>query len=155
MFERIVRNIWKRLAMLGLIVTEESEPRVPDAERVWGTPHQGLALSLSAIKAEDEGIAPDLSIALKNLESTDRTLHIADWMAFYEIRIDAPLSDYGELLRSSAAKKPAQQVKIFAGKFVETDIPLDRLYRVVRGRRYRITASCALGLQSNAVEIVA
>ena len=147
MFSNFIRSVWKWLANMGLLITDSHEMRVADELRTWGAAHEGLALSIALIEN-------DLSIALKNLGDTDRTLYIADWMAFYNVVTDAPFSSYGELLHQGAAAKPRQQITIPAGRFIETDLPMERLYSFARNRKYSVAVECPLGLKSNTVEIV-
>lgn len=147
MFSKFIQSLWKWLANMGLLVTDSHEMRVADGLRTWGAAHDGLALSVAPIDN-------DLSIALKNLGDTDRTIHIADWMVFYNVVTDVPVSGYGELLLKAAAGKPRLQVTIHAGKFVETDLPMERLYSFEPNRKYSLVVECPLGLKSNTVEIV-
>ena len=147
MFSNFIRSLWKWLANMGLVVADTHEMRVAEELRTWGTSHEGLALGIALIEN-------DLSIALKNLGENDRTLYIGDWIAFYTVITDAPVSSYGELLRQAAAAKPRRQITIPAGKFIETDLPIERLYSFERNRTYSVAVECPLKLKSNTVEIV-
>lgn len=135
------------MGLLGFAVHDSNEPRIADSLRAWGPVHEGLVLS--AHQAQQ-----DLSIALKNVGAEDRILLLTDWMGFYRIEMDAAPNQYAELSQKQAAAKAKNKVTIPAGRFVETDMPLNLLYKLQRGKTYKARVTCELGLVSNEVEIV-
>jgi hypothetical protein len=134
------------MANLGLTVRDDP-PRVIDVNaRVWGEPVDGFVLSI-------EQITGTLSVVLRNVGPSPRTLDIPTWLSFFKIEIEAPLTPFAREL----SKRQSQFINptISPGELVETQIPLGSLFLLKPNERYRIQVSCILpegqALHSNAI----
>ncbi len=123
------------MANLGLTVRDDP-PRVIDVDaRAWGEPVDGFVVSIQRITGT-------LSVVLRNVGSSARTLNIPTWLSFFKIEIEAALTPFGREL----SKREPQFINptIGPGELVETQIPLGSLFLLKPNERYRIQVSCTL-----------
>ncbi|HWC00988.1 MAG TPA: hypothetical protein VG672_29980 [Bryobacteraceae bacterium] len=131
---------------MGLTVRDDPKKVVDVASRVWGEPVDGIALSLQLRAKEDPDELPAVSVAIRNVGQTARTLRTRGWLDYFDVAVrdssgaDAELTSYGrELMKPEHAQAPVE-VELEPGKATEADIPIGSIYRM-KGA-YGVQASC-------------
>jgi len=132
---------------MGLAVRDDPKKVVDVAGRTWGRSADDIALSMQLKRKEDPDELPAVSVAIRNVGGTRRTLRRRGWLEFLNVTVrdssgrDAELTSYGrEVMKPEHAQPPAE-VELEPGEAVEADIPIGSIYRM-KGM-YRVQASCA------------
>jgi hypothetical protein len=113
------------------------------AVRAWGESVDGFALSIEQVPQEEAGAPPSLSVVLRNVGGSARTLVAPGWLQFYRIDIDAALSPFGrELLKPE--RQTEVTVTLEAGATVDTQVPIGALFDLGGKGEYRTRVSCTL-----------
>jgi hypothetical protein len=132
-----VRRALDFLAKMGLTVRDDPKRVIDPAERAWGEPAEGFALS---IKAMPEG----LSVVLRNVGTEPRTLVAPGWLAFYKIEIEAPPTPFGRALTKPGRQTERITATLAPGEMTETLVPVASLFAVQAEAGYRTRVSCVL-----------
>ncbi|HXE63438.1 MAG TPA: hypothetical protein VN519_07845 [Bryobacteraceae bacterium] len=132
---------------MGLTVRDDPKKVVDVAGRTWGEPVDGIALSMQLKAKEDPDELPAVSVAIRNIGATRRTLRTRGWLDFFHVTVrdfsgmDAELTSYGRELMKPERAQPAAEVELEPAEAMEADIPIGSIYRM-KGT-YRVQASCA------------
>ncbi|HEY4089523.1 MAG TPA: hypothetical protein VGM43_26535 [Bryobacteraceae bacterium] len=132
---------------MGLTVRDDPKKVVDVAGRTWGQPVDDIALSMQLRAKEDPEELPSVSVAVRNVGETRRTLRTRGWLEFLNVTVrdssgrDAELTSYGREVTKPEHAKPAAEVELAPGEATEADIPIGSIYRM-KGT-YRVQASCA------------
>ena len=132
---------------MGLTVRDDPKKVVDVAGRTWGQPVDDIALSMQLRAREDPEELPSVSVAVRNVGGTRRTLRTRGWLEFLNVTVrdasgrDAELTSYGREVLKPEHAQAATEVELEPGGALEADIPIGSIYRM-RGT-YRVQASCA------------
>ncbi len=132
---------------MGLTVRDDPKKVVDVAGRTWGEPVDDISLSMQLRAKEDPEELPAISVAIRNVGATRRTLRTRGWLEFLNVTVrdstgrDAELTSYGREVTKPEHAKPAAEMELEPGEAVEADIPIGSIYRM-KGM-YRVQASCA------------
>jgi hypothetical protein len=145
-----IRKTLDFLAKMGLTVRDDPPKVIDVGARVWGEVVDDFALSI-------EQIPDSLSVVLRNIGASPRTLAIPGWLAFFKIEIGAPLTPFGRELLKPERQTERINRTVGPGELVETQIPIGSLFVLKQAAAYRTQVSCTLpdgqALLSNTISI--
>jgi hypothetical protein len=131
---------------MGLTVRDDPKKVVDIAGRLWGEPVDGIALSMQLRPKEDPDELSSVSVAIRNVGATRRTLRTRGWVHFFNVTVrdtsgrDAELTSYGRELMKPENAQAHVEVELEPGDATEADIPIGSIYRM-KGM-YRVQAAC-------------
>ena len=145
------------MGKMGLTLRGDPPRTIDMTGREWGTPIDGLVLSIRQIPKEDSTDRIAISVVMKNVGDVFRTISVPGWLFFHEIEIDAPLTAWGREALKPERKTAPSSLTMFPGDATETELPIGSLYALRRGGSYRVCVCTKLGenlvLRSNEIEI--
>jgi len=158
------RNFFDFLARMGLSVRDDPKRVIDPANRQWGPPIGGLALSLeSVLLREDRSVMSNLSVVLRNLSDATKSLVVPGWLFFFHVEITGPdgtpvpVSSFGGELLKPSRRTERIDVTLGPGALTETQIPIGSIFEMRAEGQYRIEAWCELPgqatLRSNRISI--
>lgn len=158
-----IRGALDWLAKLGLTVRDDAPKTIDLANREWGPPAAGLALSIREIPKEDPAQLPAISAVLRNVSSARAHLDIPAWLVFYRIDVTGPYGQrasqtpFGTELLKPERHPRGVSMDLDPGQAIETEIPIGSIFNMRSPGDYNVKVSAPLPangvLQSN--EIVA
>jgi hypothetical protein len=137
------------MAGLGLIVRDDPKKVIDLTVREWGPEVDGLVLSIGEIPHEDPDAQAAVSLVLRNVGVTARSLVVPGWLFFYRFEIlgldesPAALSSFGRELLKPARRTERVEVALGPREFTETQIPIGSMFSLSGRVKYRVVASCA------------
>ena len=134
---RQIKKALDFLARMGLSVRDDPKRVIDPAARVWGDPVDGFALSIDPM--------PDgLSVVIRNIGTSPRTLVVPGWLSFFRIEMEAPLTPFGRELLKPERQTERVTVTLAPGELAETQIPLGALFALREKASYKVRVSCTL-----------
>lgn len=133
------------LAKMGLSVKDDPRKVVDIAGRTWGSPVEGLVLSLALKKKEDPDELASVSVALHNTRPVPLSFVIHGWVNFFRVKVlspdnsEAELAPYGREVFRTDHRPAATEITLAPGEALEADIPIGLIYRLKSGE-YRVEA---------------
>lgn len=150
-------RVFNLLANMGLILRDDPPKVIDMTGRRFGEAVNGLELSIREFPKEDPREHAVLSVVIRNREREKKTFAVPGWLFFYEARLDAPLSGYGDQVLKPERRTERFEVTLAANEAKETDVPLGLLYDLRTGGAYRVRVSARLAdgavLTSNEIEV--
>lgn len=150
---------------MGLTMRDDPPKVVDVANREWGAPKAGFALSVQQEAAQDPSALPALSVALRNVSGEPKKTVVPGWLFFYSIEITGPdgtpvpMSPFGRQLLKPERKTERVDVVLSPGEATEARIPIGSIFSMSAKGTYRVRANCVLpsgdALESNAITVVA
>jgi hypothetical protein len=158
----VIRGFFDFLAKMGLSVRDDPPKVVDLSVREFGEPQQGLALSIRQIPRDDPDALASVSVVIRNVSQEVRTFVVPGWLAFYQFDVrmpdgsPAPLTPFGRALAKPEHRNERSNVSLAPGALNETEVPLGSIFRLRRGAKYVVRASCepAQGVTLRSNEIV-
>jgi hypothetical protein len=158
------RNFFDFLARMGLSVRDDPKRVIDPANRQWGPPIGGLALSLeSVLLREDRSVMSNLSVVLRNVSDATKSLVVPGWLFFFHVEMTGPdglpvaVSPFGGELLKPSRRTERLEVTLAPGALTETQIPAGSLFEMGAKGEYGIEVWCELPdgvkLHSNRISV--
>ena len=141
---KILEAILKFLAKMGLTLRGDPPRTIDMTDRAWGPAINGFSLSVRAISQIDPDQIAAVSVVMKNSGNEKVPFTIPGWMAFYSVRIEAPLTAYGRSLLRPGQRRETLEIVLGPGDATATDIPVASIYNLNRRSIYSVSVTCTL-----------
>jgi hypothetical protein len=150
---------------MGLTMRDDPPKVVDVANREWGMPRAGFALSIQQVPREDPSALPALSVALRNVSAEPKRFTVPGWLFFYRIEITGldgtpvPMSPFGRQLLKPERNTERVDVSLAPGEATEAVIPIGSIFSMSAKGSYSVIAACEPPsgggrLESNRITVV-
>lgn len=142
---------------MGLSVTADPPRKIETQGREWGTPVEGVSLSIAPLPGPGANGIPDISVVMKNNGGHTWALTIPGWIQFHRVESTAPPTAFGARMSAPVNTHDQIDIRVGPGDATEAQIPLGILCDMKPGRQYPVcvvsTLSEGVTLRSNTITI--
>src|SRR5437879_3008384 len=118
------------MAKFGLVVRDDPPKVIDFANRQWGEPNGGWALSIEVLPGRDPGDPPVLSVVLRNVATFPQNLTVRGWLSFYSLEVsdvngaNVPMTGFARTALDPARQTERLEITLAPGAGNDTMIPL-------------------------------